>query len=69
MYMYLLNAVPLLIGAILKLLQIHSESKPDSGDENEQLKTLAEILTEFLSDICLLISKVFLNRHISAVIA
>lgn len=70
MYMYLFNLVPPLIGTILRLLQIHTESKPDDGGEDEQLQTLSEIMAEFLSDICLLISKVFLTtqlRDVSAV--
>lgn len=54
-----LPVVPPLIGTILRLLQIRSESKPDDGGEDEQLQTLSEIIAEFLSDICLLISKVF----------
>lgn len=66
MNVYLLYLVAPLIGTILRLLQIHSESKPDGGDEDEQLQTLAEILAEFLSDMCSLISKVFANRHLSA---
>lgn len=49
--------IPPLIGNMLRLLQIRSESKPDDGDEDEQLETLSEIMAEFLSDICLLISK------------
>lgn len=69
MCMYPLHVVPPLIGAILRLLQIRGESKPDDSGEDEQLQTLSEIMTEFLSDICLLISKVFLKRRISAVMA
>lgn len=59
----LLPLVPPLIGTILRLLQDHSESRPDDGNKDEQLQTLAEITTEFLSDVCLQISKVFLNGH------
>lgn len=52
----------------MRLLQFRSESKPDDGSEDEQLQTLAEITTEFLSDICLLISKVSKqSRHVSVV--
>lgn len=69
MYICLLHVVPPLIGNILRLLQIRSESNPDDGDEDEQLETLSEIMADFLSDICLLISKVFLNGRISAVMA
>lgn len=61
----LLPLVPPLIGTILRLLQFRTESKPDGSGEDEQLQTLAEITAEFLSDICLLISKVFLNSPIS----
>lgn len=49
--------IPPLIGTILRLLQFCSESKSDDSVEDEQLQTLAEITAEFLSDICLLISK------------
>lgn len=59
----LLPLVLPLIGTILRLLQHHSEPKPDDGNKDEQLQTLAEITTEFLSDVCLQISKVFLNSH------
>lgn len=59
----LLPLVPPLIGTILRLLQHHSESRPESGNKDEQLQTLAEITTEFLSDVCLQISKVFPNGH------
>lgn len=51
----------------MRLLQFCSESKSDDSVEDEQLQTLAEITAEFLSDICLLISKVFLNGPISVV--
>lgn len=67
LYMYLLTLVPPLIGTMLRLLQICSESTPDDGGEDEQLQTLSEIMAELLSDVCLLISEVFLNRRTSAV--
>lgn len=57
----LLPLVPPLIGTILRLLQHHSESRPDDINKDEQLLTLAEITTEFLSDVFLQISKVFPN--------
>lgn len=57
-----------LIGTVLRVLQFYTEYKNTSTDEenakNEQLKTLAEITTEFLADIAPQISKVTMGELI-----
>lgn len=59
--MFFLSAGLPLIGTILRVCQYHSECKDDDTNKkdetDEQLRTLAEISAEFLSDLCIHIPK------------